>query len=120
MKERTGFVSNSSSSSFCVYGAYIKASEAKKIVEALKIEDGEDAIWTLGNYMEQNSKMSAHYGDCDYDSKVVVGVDWNSMQDDETFGDFKKKIQTEIKTLLKVEDDKVLGFGIHEEGWYNG
>ena len=51
MKIRTGFVSNSSSSSFCLYGAKISHSEDEKIYNLLKRKDDPDEVDCVIEYL---------------------------------------------------------------------
>jgi len=123
MKTRNGFVSNSSSSSFCIYGAYIQKNDASEIVKKLKLEGSRDPCFRLGEYIESISDLKAHYGDCDWESyKVCLGLSWDKMSDSETMGAFKERVESEIRKSLGdgIESGFDLGLGIHEEGWYNG
>jgi hypothetical protein len=101
MKIRLGFVSNSSSCSFCIYGIAIDKStanegelEEKTTDSLLRLEYGEHEGWSY-----------------------YIGRNWDSIKDDETGAQFKKSIEDEIERL---------GLGntgdccTHEEGWYNG
>ena len=124
MKIRQWFVSNSSSSSFCIYGAYIREGDAEKIIKKLKLSDSSDSCCDcLGEYVRKSSNLESHYGDCsDEVDKVCLGFSWDKMRDEETLGEFKKRIEEEIRKTLTdgIEDDFDLKLGIHEEGWYNG
>jgi hypothetical protein len=94
MKIREGFVSNSSTTSFCIYGAFLEDTE----------EIDEEKAGKLGLEIEYDD-----YG-------IYVGKSWPSIKDDQTGGEFKKGIEDQIAKLLgkKVECET------HEEASYNG
>ncbi len=97
MKIRIGFVSNSSSCSFCVYGIR---------VEEGKIDyDKEEALGKSGLSVEMFQS----------DDKAV-GISWSSIKDDETGKQFKERIEKLIKEHFEGE----LQFGTQEDGYYNG
>jgi len=112
MKIRIGFVSNSSSTSFCMYGVILERDEIDKFCRQLNIEESSNGydIEDLCNYLG----LSNHQAYQDSDS-YVIGESWDSIEDDQTGGDFKKEIQDKISTL-----DGKLRCSFHEGGWYDG
>jgi hypothetical protein len=86
MKIRIGFVSNSSSSSFCMYGKIYNDINVEEFVATMvrhninldRIDDAEDGNW------------------------VAVGLHPSAMRDDETAGEFKRRIKTELTRLSQV------------------
>ena len=99
MKIRSGFVSNSSSSSFCIYGAFFENSKypsdemEKKAAEAgLTIEYGPP-----------------------YTEGVYIGRGYDTLGDNETGAQFKQSVV-----------DKLAAVGLNEapsyceQGWYDG
>ncbi len=100
MKIRTGFVSNSSSSSFCIYGVYVD-----NLTRVAK-ENLEDSAHKLALYTS--------YGPDGYEG-LFIGMSWASIQDNQTGGEFKKEIETKINILL----GKPTECSTHEEGWNN-
>lgn len=97
MKTRNGFVSNSSSSSFCIYGASVSADK----VDEEKIEQ-------MG--------LEVHHGDSNcYEGSVYVGRSWSGIKDDETGAQFKKNVEGLLKELLEINKCSTI-----EESWYNG
>ena len=136
MKIRSGFVSNSSTSSFCIYGVALEANifelvrdeylEAfkKKAMEYDGVEDEEEFdledAFDASNYeaMEALCKITGTHNlewhspdgyDCLY-----IGRAWSNVEDDQTGAQFKQEVRDSIKKILKVEDSD---FGTHEEAY---
>jgi hypothetical protein len=101
MKIRNGFVSNSSSSSFCLYGACID-SLAESIRE-LKGEDVEIPGWDEDGYIdsadfEEETGIEvwlSESGPCEY-----VGVSYLSMEPDETRKQFEERADKMVREWL--------------------
>ena len=90
MKIRQGFVSNSSSSSFHIYGAQVDESEIRKIlIEQKKATEEELEEYGVGEFIhELDSPGLACYPVPDWDC-VFIGRRYSSIKDDETGRDFK-------------------------------
>lgn len=99
MKIRTGYVSNSSSSSFCIVGFVVEKdkhfdvnvlSEAEK--KELKRFCDEYDDYDVAECLCKNSSLSVECGIDTYCNQYLVGRPISSMHDDETLGKFKKQI----------------------------
>lgn len=112
MKIRVGFVSNSSSSSFCIYGREIGEDDVEKLKEKFGIDDenDDDMRLSVGNKIEEETNLSVHHM---YDS-LYVGRSFTNIKDNETGAQFKKDVEDNIKTLLNTKDAEC---SIYEESW---
>lgn len=106
MKVRNGFVSNSSTTSFCIYGTHIDLNDVRKFlrkndlfteINPDEIEDDYDLIDKVTN----SSKYLVHI--TDNDGGVFIGRDYWSLKDDETGGQFKKTTKEEFNRLFEKE-----------------
>jgi hypothetical protein len=113
VKIRTGFVSNSSSSSFCIYGNCNESGDLKELSKNImnKEPDKEDLEDDLGCLWDEIAgKLGLeYYSDC-YNENFYLGKSWYNIGDNETGKEFKDKIK------------KILGdeCGTYEEAWYDG
>ena len=102
MKIRNGFVSNSSTTSFCIYG-----------VESDRSFDEDDKHWEemrelgIESYMEPDSDI--HY----------AGISFTKIKDDETGKQFKDRVEKTLKEYFGKEING-LEFGIQEAAWRDG
>jgi hypothetical protein len=80
MKIRSGFISNSSSSSFCILGKTITNDDYDKV----------DSV--------ASKILSTHIALSGGDDRYV-GASPERMKDDETLAQFKQRIVTELKTV---------------------
>lgn len=122
MKVRNGFVSNSSSSSFCIYGAAISDLDAfKGMEEEVRKEnnlapDEEIEHWHIVEalYDFGDGALEVHNPD---GYEIYIGRDWSSIKEDETGLQFKNRVQEDTKKLGVTIPDGA--FGTHEATWYS-
>ena len=81
MKIRNRFVSNSSSSSFCILGVTIDRDIKEKIES------------------DRTIKLDIQYGIDTYLGEYIAGLPPVDMKDDETLAQFKTRIQTELNKV---------------------
>ncbi len=136
MKIRQGFVSNSSSSSFCIYGITMDEWDMKDALIKKGIATEEDLSEGLYEYLDDWSfkydlkqkglseeeiekklanrpladfKYESINGDCHF-----IGVPWRNIKDDETGADFKARIDAKLAEIFG--DDATCK--TYEEAWY--
>lgn len=102
MKIRIGFISNSSSCSFCIYGVTIKADDTIEQEEIIERAEKAD--------------LEALYGP-DYDTTIYVGRSWRGIGNDETGAIFKADVEKKVKEAF---GPNTYPCSTWEEGWYNG
>jgi hypothetical protein len=98
MKIRYGFVSNSSTTSFCIYG---NTFNSKDINEDLQLK-------------AENEGFEVHNDP--NDDYTYIGRSVKSIKDDETGKQFKENT---LKLMKKVFPE-INNLSFIEEGWYNG
>jgi len=113
MKFRSGFVSNSSSSSFSLYGIVLEPTE--------KCQEKDDAVYEA---QEAAEKFGLEFETmCDYDD-MWLGVSWCRIKDDQTGKEFKQFVEEGVKKFLAKHKglfvSEKLVFGHHEEAWRDG
>lgn len=80
MKVRTGFVSNSSSSSFCIFGTPISSAEYEEYDERYK--ELQDAGLEICSGYEE--------------FEAVIGIDPGNIEDDKTLGEARQEVAAKI------------------------
>lgn len=140
MKIRQGFVSNSSSSSFCIYGITVDEDEVKEALIAKGATEDElsDGLyeyfdsWSY-DYKKREGKLTAediaeqedkffqpgdgfdYHNPHDY-GEIYIGVEWSSIGDDETGSQFKDRIDAKLTELFGKE----ISCSTLEEAWRDG
>jgi hypothetical protein len=112
MKVRNGFVSNSSTSSFLIYGVCFSEDE---LYDKLGIEEEpEEGVWEILEELAEELDMEYN---SPYDwGENFLGISWDQVGDDETGGEFKAKIEKKLKE--KFGND--IQCDTHEGAWRDG
>ena len=106
MKVRLGFVSNSSSSSFCLLGIYLPENFS------------EDDFYDILDNKAFQTILYIENGIYNYYDQKIIGVTPDRMKEDETLAQFKERICQEFKKFGLDVKSSELGWFI--DGGYNG
>ncbi|MFA5759045.1 MAG: hypothetical protein WC942_06805, partial [Clostridia bacterium] len=94
MKIRHGFVSNSSTTSFCIVGVEFCLDDVPD--ENL---DGGDVLDSIENYIHKHNLQLDCY--CAWESEYYyLGLDIDKIKNEDRFGDFRQKAQAQIDEVL--------------------
>lgn len=104
MKLRNGFVSNSSSSSFLIYGVEVDDIQELYEKEKGKGKECEDS-WEFCEELAGKYKLEYECG-CDGDYHYF-GRSWDSIKDNETGKAFKKDVEKKIKNLTNKKPSTI-------------
>jgi len=115
MKIRKGFVSNSSSSSFHIYGAELDSYDFKQFLIKMSVateeEIDEDGLAEFVDLLDTDLQIY-HWYDAE---RVYIGRTYSSIEDGETGAEFKADAIAKIAKLFGEEKE----CGQHFETYYN-
>jgi len=116
MKVRTNYVSNSSSSSFCIVGVAIDSDDMGEFFDGFNPDEDE-----LYEFLEGSltGELTFHRGLGEYsEDTYVIGTPIQAIKDEQTFKEFKQQVFKALKESgFKGEESDVK---IHEDGGYDG
>jgi hypothetical protein len=125
MKVRSGFVSNSSTSSFLIYGLYFedmkKLAEilAEKFAEQLEELDDFDDYEIIEELMEHVYNLyKVQFFRIDKEG-YYIGRSWSDVNDDETGSQFKNCVKQGVKDLLGDEVESDSRCQTYKAAWYS-
>ena len=110
MKYRTGFVSNSSASSFLIYGTRLDMNEVKSILTKLSIKCDDDYIFDLGEKLAKSLVLGYEV----YSDYIYIGLSPFDFPEDKTIKEIRQEIENKI---AKVSSSTC---GWFEAAWHNG
>ena len=111
MKIRNGFVSNSSSSSFLIYGVCDPGYPGQS-AQSVDNDDSVDSDDILEKLKAIDPRFDYHNV---YDTEFY-GVSWADMKEDETKRQFMESVQAVLNTVFERDVECCT----HEEAWRDG
>ena len=104
MKFRTGYVSNSSSTSFCLFGKFFtKESLFEVLLTQVERDENNNDKWEMRDCLED--KLYDLKGDVEFlvgseDENTIVGIAPMKMKEQETLAEFKARATESINEAL--------------------
>lgn len=126
MKVKLDFITNSSTTCFVVMGACIKRDDisdeylklvAEKQDKTLEEVKERDYFYETLDTLLQGTDLQFTFGpEWDYEDQPMIGIGFTAMNDDETFKQFKNRVQLQVleSTGLKIQPYYI------EEAWRDG
>lgn len=115
MKTRIGFVSNSSTTSFCIMGTYISKDEIPK-----ELDYTQSNFWMRLLECEPNDYRFRIYRNPNNRSLYYIGFQKHEMREDETLEQFRQRVKEALDVELDGAEVKNKAIRWIEDSWYDG
>lgn len=122
MKIRNGFVSNSSSSSFCIIGMPFDDDDLKKYIAKIENITDEDEIYNIDiidYFYGKNKDIDIERGIGEYYEQHILGKYYSAMKDDETKAQFESRVKKLLEDTLPDIGGEIK-VALHYDGGYEG
>jgi len=121
MKIRNGFVSNSSSSSFCIIGMPFDECDLRNYIAKVTDQEGfdtDDEDIDIEEFLDSKD-ISYESGIGEYYEQYIIGRYYNDMKPDETKAQFEARVKADIEKALP-DIGKEIKVALHYDGGYEG
>lgn len=115
MKIRTGFVSNSSTSSFCIYGCFLDQDKAIKLFVKAGILTEPAANNSWGACQMGADEIGVKFYTGESDLGAYFGFDFTNIPDDVNVGEWKQEKEEVLKKIFGEE----ISCYVYLEAWAN-
>lgn len=121
MKIRNGFVSNSSSSSFCIIGMPFDEDDLRNYIAKVTGQEGfdtDDEDIDVEEFLDSKD-ISYENGIGEYYEQIIVGKYYSDMKPNETKAQFEERVKKAIENALPGIDEEIK-VALHYDGGYEG